>query len=327
MPVAKTKSNSAGTKRGAETLKAQALKNGDRVAIVAPASRPEGPHVVAAATQIVENMGFVPVVGEHVLSTHGYMAGTDEERLKDLNGFINDKTIRGIFCITGGYGSLRILDHVDYDGLMNDPKVIVGSDENTCLLQAINQTTGLVCFHGFNLDCIKTQEDCDEFSRAVSTSKALPPVQAAPSFPAGFVYAPFPGKTDGIVSGGNFSSFFSLMGTRYQPDFNERILFFEDRNERSDILERWMTALLLSGELENANAILFGNFENCGVRGGYNLLTVEETFLERLQQVRKPCCFNMMIGQSAHCRVIPLGVRAETDTKSGTLTFLEPALL
>lgn len=331
----KTGSSSDGTGAGGMlvrtesggALKAAALRKGDKVGIVAPASRAGGPHVVASAERLVREMGFVPVIGDNVLSIRGYMAGSDEQRLSDLNGFIADESIRGIFCITGGYGSLRIIDGIDYERLKNDPKVITGSDENTCLLLAINKATSLVTFHGFNLDAIETKEDLDEFKRAVSSSEPLPPIETIKTFPEDFVFAPRPGSATGTTLGGNLTALFSLMGTPHQPDFANRILFFEDKNERSDVLERWLTALLLSGELANARAIMFGNFDGCGSRGAYSLLSIEDIFTERVSKLQLPTCFNMNVGQVGKCRVIPLGVTASFDSTSGKLELLESALV
>ena len=311
----------------ASATKASALRPGDRVAIIAPASRPEGPHVVAAVEKLVHDMGFIPVVGKNVLSIHGYMAGTDEERLADLNGFIRDKNIRGIFCVSGGYGSLRILDGIDYEGLIRDPKVIVGSDENTCLLIAINGHTSLPVFHGFNLDFIKNERARDEFLFAITQNKVLPRVEALKTFPQEFVYTPVVGKASGKTLGGNLNAFFSLMGTRFQPDFENSLLLLEERNERNDIIERWMTSLFLSGELEKVNGIAFGDLSTCGPRASSNLLSLEDILHKTLLELKKPVCFGMAFGQSENCRVTPLGIKAEFDSETGTLTFSEPALV
>lgn len=323
--VSKTGSRETGA-AVSSAVKPPPLKAGDRVAIVAPASRPEGPHVVAQAVQVLSNMGFVPVVGQSVLSINGYMAGSDDERRGDLNGFIKDRSIRAIFCICGGYGSLRLLNKVDYASLSRDPKIIVGSDENTCLLLAISKQTGLVCFHGPNLEKVTSQDVFDDLKRAVTSLKVLPPVEAVESYPSGFVYSPVPGKTEGVLLGGNLTALFSLMGTRFEPDFAGKILFLEDKNERNDILERWMTGLFLSKQLDSASAILFGTFQGCGTIGSYSMLSLEDTFADRLTEIKKPSCFGMAIGQSKDCRVVPIGLHASADTRKGKLEFSEPAL-
>lgn len=307
-------------------LKPAPLKKGDKVAIVATASRPEGPHVVAAAVHILSTMGYVPVVGKNVLSIHGYMAGTDAERASDFNGFVKDKSIRAIFCITGGYGSLRIIDRIDYDALVRDPKVIVGGDDNTCLLSAINHVTGLVCFHGPNLDRINSQSILSELSTTISESQVLKPIESLESFLPGFVFAPVGGTAEGALIGGNLTALFSLLGTKYKPDFKNKLLFLEDKNERNDVLERWLTGLHLSGNLRDVNAVIMGVFENCGTGGSSNMLSLEDVFSERLKELKKPSCFKMSIGQTAECRFVPIGIRARVDTKKGRIEFLEPAI-
>ncbi len=314
------------TESGAAPLKGRALKSGDKVGIVAPASRPDGWLAVARASSILSDMGFVPIVGKSVLSIHGYLAGTDESRASDLNGFIKDRTVRGIFCISGGYGSLRILEQIDYDGLKADPKVIVGSDENTSLLLAIHKMTGLICFHGHNLDNIRTRQVFDDIASAVTSTKVLPPVETIDEFPSGFIYAPVDGTVEGLTSGGNLSALFSLMGTRFQPSLKNRILLLEDKNERPDVLDRLLVSLDVSGQLQKVAALLFGQFDNCGIRGAYSMLSAEELFDEKVRELKIPSCFAMAFGQTQMCRVLPLGVKAMAMTGKGRIDFLEPAL-
>ncbi|MBX9667448.1 MAG: LD-carboxypeptidase [Candidatus Obscuribacterales bacterium] len=314
------------TEYGATPLKATVLKKGDRVGIVAPASRPDGPLAVARASSILSNMGFTPVAGKNVLGIHGYLAGNDQSRAWDFNDFINNHSVRGIFCISGGYGSLRILDLIDYDGLKADPKVVFGSDENTSLLLAIHKMTGLVCFHGHNLDNVNTQTVFDDIARAVTTTKVIPPVETVASFPSGFVYAPVNATVEGLTLGGNLSALFSLMGTRYQPVFKNRILLLEEKNERPDVLDRLLVSLDLSGELKKVGALLFGQFDNCGIRGAYSMLSVEELFDRKVQDLKIPSCFSMAFGQTQSCRVVPLGVKTMAQTGRGQIEFLESAL-
>lgn len=322
-----TKKNTSAVKaKEPACIKPRPLKKGDKVGIVAPASRPESAAVVALASHLLNEMGYVPIVGANVLSIHGYMAGTDEARASDFNGFIKDKSIRGIFCITGGYGSLRILKHIDFDSIARNPKIIVGGDENTCLLNALNLVTGLVCFHGPNLDRISSKLGYDGLKTILTELKVLKPIESVESFPSGLVFSPIPGTAEGALVGGNLSALFSLIGTKYQPDFQNKILFLEDRNERHDVIERWLTGLRLSGNLNKVNGVAMGIFENCGTGGSANMLSLTDTLDERLQLLKKPSCLNLNIGQSVNCRYVPIGIRANLDSILGRLEFLEPAL-
>ncbi|MDZ4836263.1 MAG: LD-carboxypeptidase [Candidatus Melainabacteria bacterium] len=324
--ASKNQSTSSTKSKTAAILKAPPLKPGDKVAIVAPASRPDGPAVVAAAVHVLSGMGYVPVVGKNVLAINGYMAGTDVDRISDLNKFVQDQSVKAILCITGGYGTLRLIDQIDYDSMIKKPKIIVGSDDNTSLLTAINHVTGLVCFHGPNLDCISTAEVQNDLQQALTAVTALRPIETLDSFPSDFVYAPMPGTAEGALMGGNLTALFSLMGTKYQPDFSDKVLFLEDKNERNDVLERWLTSLHLSGELAKVNAVVMGAFEHCGTGSASNMLSLEEIFEERLSGLKKLIGFRMAIGQTSKCRYVPIGIRARVDTKLGRLEFLEPAL-
>src|SRR5262245_38470922 len=125
------------------TIKPPALKPGDRVGLACPASRPASPAVVRQRVKVIEELGLHAIVGNHVLNVHGYLAGTDEERLDDLNSLLADHSIAGIFCITGGFGTLRLLDRLDYASITKHPKIIVGCDDITSLLLAVYGRSGV----------------------------------------------------------------------------------------------------------------------------------------------------------------------------------------
>lgn len=279
----------------------------------------------------MEEMGFKPVLGDHVQAIHGFMAGEDDARLADLHRFIGDPSIGGVFCLHGGYGSLHLVDKIDYDLLAANPKVFVGSDDNTSWLLAAHARLGLVYFHGPNLSQVTSRKVMLDLKQAVTQKSLLPALRTADMWPQTsleieFAYAPVAGTASGALLGGNLTALVSLMGTPYQPDFAETILFLEDVNERNDILERWFTQLCVSGQLEKTNAVAFGQFEGCGPQHSDNLLSLEDTFGDRMRQAAKPCCFDLAIGQTANCRYVPVGIAATLECEKGVLSFDEPAL-
>ena len=311
-------------------VKPRALKKNDRVGLVCPASRLHDPSAVEYAKVIIESMGLQPVIGKNVLSIRGFMAGSDEERLADLAEFFSDDSIAGIFCLTGGYGTLRLLDKLDYSLIAAHPKVVVGSDDNTSLLLALYARSGLVSFHGPNLDRVNTRSCIEQLKQAIMSAVPLPPILPGDTtygdtnLPC--AYAPVAGTASGRLVGGNLTALVSLMGTPFQPPLVGSILFLEDRNERNDILDRWFTTLFVSGELSRSSAVLFGQFENCGTKGSTNLSSLEDLFGDRLRELAKPCCFHLPVGQAAACRPIPIGIEAVVDTSAGRLEFVESAL-
>ncbi len=279
---------------------------------------------------MIEDIGFKPVVGANVLKMHGYMAGSDSERLEDLVKFIEDDSIRGIFCVTGGFGSLHLLQHLPYTTIQKQPKVLVGCDDNTSWLAAISARTGLVTFQGPNLDEIRTKYTLDRLKLALTSNKALPVISAGDTVGddiVSSVYAPVKWTVEGPLLGGNLTALMSLMGTPFEPMFDGRVLFLEDRDERNDILDRWFTTLWVSGQLQRTAGVCFGSFEGCGTRDSYNMLSLEDLFGDRLKLLNKPCCFGLPLGQGKDTSTVAVGVKVRLDTAQGKLEFLEPALV
>ncbi len=311
-----------------KTVKPHALKRGDKVALVSPASRPDGPAVIAQAVKVMEWMGFKPIVGENALNMQGFLAGSDSERLADLMNAFQDDSVKGIFCLSGGYGSLRLLDRLDYDLIAQHPKVIVGSDDNTALLLAINKRTSMVVFHGPNLDQLNSPASFEDLQLVISQKKPLKPLNVRIGKIAfgGAHYAPVSGLVTGRLLGGNLTAIGSLMGTPYQPDFDRSVLFLEDKNERNDMLDRWFSTLYVSGVLQKVSGLAFGDFVNCGRKGSSNMLSLEDLFGDRLKELNKPSCFGFPIGQGEDSYTLPIGVLAKLDTGKGKLEFSESAV-
>lgn len=312
-------------------LKANVLRPGSKVALVAPASRPEKPSVLGRCTKLVEDMGFVPVLGNHVLKYDGFSAGSDEERLEDMQRFLEDDGIEALFCLSGGYGALRLLPLLDFGQVRKCPKVIVGGGDNDAILLAINQLTSLVVFHGPNLDEIKDEKTFENFRRSLCQAGEGRKVCAfdekeGPDFDRRF-YSLSESKVEGELCGGNLTALSSLYGTRYQCELAGKILALDDFSERSSILDRWFTTLYLAGSLRELAGIAFGAFPGCGPRGSNNMLSIEDSFGDRLKETGPPACFGFKFGSSYDNNLLAVGIKAQLDCASGTLCFLESALI
>ncbi len=311
-------------------IKPPALKPGSKVGLVCPASRPSSPAVVQKCIRVVEEMGMVPVVGKHVLKVQGYLAGTDAERLDDLNGFFADDSIAAIFSIKGGFGSLRLLGDIDWAAIAARPKIIVGCGDITSLLLAVHTKSNLVTFHGPNLDQVRTQYTFDRLKTAVTSrdpvSAVTPDHGDSPPMFSVVPYTAVGGRVEGLSTGGNLSSLISLMGTPFQPDFDNRILCLEDVNERNDILDRWLTTLYVSGHLARTSGVVFGELIGCGPKSLYNTLSPEDLLGGILKTLSKPSCFGLPFGHSHNAATIPIGIKTSFDADHGRLEFLESAL-
>ncbi len=308
-----------------KVLKPAMLKKGDRVGLVCPASRPYERSVLTRAIDCVEEMGFLPEVGNNVLSINGYLAGTDQERLQDLHQFFADPKISGIFCVTGGYGSLRLLDGLDYDLIARNPKMFVGADEITSLMLGIFAKTNLVSCYGPNLDQISSAEALKSFQLAM-----ISPCKDWQLSTSSVGWTTHPtwltsggGKVSGTIIGANLNALMSIMGTPYMPDLTDAILCLDDIEERNDGLDRCFTNLDISGVLEKVKGLAFGHFSGCGPRGSRSVLSWEDLFYERLTEAKKVACFGLPFGDSANVLPLPLGISGVLSVEQGTLSFTE----
>ena len=327
-------------------IKPKGLKPKDRIALLCPAGRPHNPSSVNRGVAIVEEMGFTPVVGKNTLKIFGAMAGTDEERLSDFNEALNDDSIAGIFCITGGYGALHLVDKIDWMKLKANPKTLVGSDDNCHLLLAAYAKTGLVTFHAPNMDRIVSQQSFDSLKTAVTSKDLLGKVKSSywniedsfdgtsqkkarsteDKFQVNYSYAAVEGQGEGPLMGGNLTALGSLMGTPYQPPFKSAVLFLEDINEDHGVLDRWFTNLYLAGALSQVAGVALGDFENCRTKDCFNMYSLEDLFGDRMKQENKPCSFGMPLGQSARSLTAAMGVKVRFDAGKGTIEYLETAV-
>lgn len=309
-------------------LKAKALCYGDRVGLVAPGGRPYKPSVVSRAVRLVEEMGFKPVVGEHVLEVKGHTAGSVAERVEDFNKFLGDDSISAILCITGGFGGLTLLPHLDFAAVQRNPKVIVGGGENTTIVLGVHTRSGLITFHGPNLEDIKSEQSFVSYKSTLTANSNLPPLLADTADSAwseNHSHVPLEGVGQGHLLGGNLTGLASLFGTDFEPDLNGAVLFLTDHDERNDILDRWFTTLYVSGQLEKAKAVALGYFDNCGNKGSFNILSIEDLFSERLLELSIPSIFDFPIAGGSS-PTVPIGISVALDTRLKRLEFLQAAL-
>ncbi len=305
-------------------IKPNVLKKGDKIALVAPASRPHSQSDVYRAKLVVEKMGFKPVVAKHALSLKGYLAGEDEERASDLMDAFQDESISGIFCLEGGFGSIRLLSKLDFAQIKKHPKVFMGCDDNTVLLTAIQNQTGIIVFHGPNICSLDKAEGISEIKGALTNPKIWPAVTPLLSnFPGGFHYAPFEGTAQGTLIGGNLNALISLMGTKYSAHFNNKVVFLCERSERNDIIERLITNLYLAGHLKKIAGIAFGEFNDCGTKNSNSLESYVDMLSQRVIEHKIPSSFNMPLGDSSLSRVVPVGIKVKFDATRGRLEFME----
>lgn len=293
---------------------ASALRPGDAVALVAPAGPLKSDDEFNRAKEIVRALGLEPRTGSYAKATTlGYLAGTDEQRAADFNDAVRDPDIRGIFALRGGYGTMRILEQIDYDAIARDPKVVLGYSDLTALLNAVTQQTGLVTFHG-------PVAALSQFS-ALETQSLRAAVMSAE--PLGVLKAPEAqtvrgGVASGRIAGGNLSLIAALTGTPYEIDTTDALLILEDVDESPYRIDRMLTQLRLSGALMRAAGIIAGGWTNCGVS--------DELLHDRLGDLGIPIVTETLIGHIDEQWTLPIGARAMLDAEARTLTLEEPSV-
>ena len=237
----------------------------------------------------------------------GYLAGTDEQRAADFNDAARDPQVRGIFALRGGYGTMRILDAIDYAALANDPKVVLGYSDLTALLNTITQKTGLVTFHGpvAALSAF-TERETSWLYRAVMRVEPIGELTASDTLSLR------DGSAQGRLCGGNLSLVTALLGTPYQIDTTGTLLVLEEVEEAPYRIDRMLTQLRLSGALANIRGVLIGTCKNCDVdeEHPYAAMPLVRTLKDRLGDLGVPVLSNLPIGHAGEQWTLPIGLEA-----------------
>ncbi|WP_258360054.1 S66 peptidase family protein [Moorella sulfitireducens] len=307
--------------------KPQALQKGDMIGIIAPASPLLDQAYLTRGVGFLLNQGYKVRTGTHIGKATGYLAGSDSRRLADLHEMFLDPEVKAIFCLRGGYGTLRLLAGLDLNLIRSHPKIFVGYSDITALHLAFNKLTGLVTFHGPMLYPELGNEDLSSYTREClcrALTVAAPPgsIPPAPGLPPPVTITP--GRAEGIVAGGNLSLVAASLGTPFEIDTRGKILFLEEVDEAPYRIDRMLTQLKLAGKLEAAAGIVFGFCTGCG--DSTHQPGLLEVIASLIAPLGIPCFYGLPAGHLATQATLPLGIRACLDAAACTLTYLEAAV-
>ena len=296
------------------------LTLGDAIGLIAPSS-PVQPERLKPCMEILSSFGYQPVLGKSVTENlNGYLSGDDVTRACDINQMFSDSQIKAIFCLRGGYGATRIMDLLDYPMIAKNPKIFLGYSDITCLHLAFYSLCNLVTFHGPMVSS-NMADGFDSFSKA-SLERALqmPPLLVFHN-PKGYCYQPIvPGIAKGKLIGGCLSLVSSSMGTFYQPDFTNCILFLEEIEETVPRCERMMCHLKNAGVLNQVNGIILGNFKNCINPKNCNY-TILDFFCDFFKDYDKPVLWGLQSGHDKPMGTIPFGEQCTMNTYTSRVVF------
>jgi muramoyltetrapeptide carboxypeptidase len=301
-----------------EGVKPKALQKGDKICIVSPAS----PTLIGAhydrGKLALEGMGFEVTAGKYVHDKYLLFAGDAKKRADDINKAFQDKSIKAIFCSRGGTGTSHILSYIDFSVIGENPKIFVGYSDITTLQIAILKETGLITFYGpmvttdFGRGVVQYTRD-NLLAILTETDKALELVNPVNKE----LFTIQKGKAEGPLTGGCLSIAVATLGTKHELDTKDKILFFEDVDEKPHRVDRYLTQLILAGKLQEAKGIIFGTFTRCSYlkHDAYEKygVTLMDIIKDRVAPLKIPCVFGLQFGHVIKKVTIPVGAQAILD--------------
>jgi len=285
------------------------LIKGDRVALLAP-SGPCDHERIPLAARALEGFGFIPHEMESCRSRHGYFAGSDNLRAKDILDAFADPEIKGIFALRGGYGAQRLLPLLDYNIIGKHPKIFAGYSDITALHTVFNQRCGFVTYHAPMAGTDLHKPAVDNYTRDSFRGHMI-----EGHTPPKLSYTILvPGSATGTLTGGNLSLLVSSLGTPYEINTCGKILFIEEIDEAPYRIDRMLLQLKQAGKLTDCRAILLGSFLPETIK------TISQAIEEILIPLDKPVGINLPCGHCLPTATLPLG--AKIHMNAGIVNYI-----
>ncbi len=285
---------------------------------MAPAGPVDADRISASAGRC-RDLGLEPVVFPHARARNRYLAGTDDERLADLQSAFDDPSIAAVWALRGGYGTQRILDRLSLERQRADPVPFIGFSDNTSI-HVRHAELGVISIHGPH-PAQEISEEADAWLRRMLFSAeavgALPTADGGPT-PRSLTG----GVAEGPVVGGNLAILASLAGTRHALHADGCVLFLEDVAEPAYRVDRMLLQLERSGALDGAVGLAFGRFTECGADG----YPVDDVIAELAERLDVPAVSDLPFGHVPDNFALPVGARARLDADAATLSVIEPAV-
>jgi muramoyltetrapeptide carboxypeptidase len=314
-----------------KVIKPKRLRHGDTIAIVSPASPSLTTIYYDRGKSVLERAGFNVVEGRHINDRNLLFAGDEKSRADDINRAFGDKSIRAIICTRGGSGTLHILPYIDFSMIEKNPKIFIGYSDITALQIAMFNKTRLITFYGpmvaTDLGKGFTKYTRDNFFNILGETGQEIELKNPHDRE---IITICPGKAQGQLMGGCFSIVVATLGTEYEIDTKDKILFFEDIDEKPHRVDRYLTQLILAGKLEHVKGIIFGTFQKCRYYTRDNYYKYGVTLLDiiknKVEPLGIPTIYGLQFGHVINKLTIPVGVYATLDATNGRVT-VEPAVV
>lgn len=289
------------------------LKKGDKIAIVCPAKKL--PKSIDVGIAILQSWGLEVIQGKTITGSYHQFSGTDDERAADLQQYLDDPSIKAIIAGRGGYGTIRIIDKLDFTAFNENPKWLIGFSDITILLSHAFAKLNVQSIHGqmpytFN----ESTPEALESLRKVLFGESV-------SYHYESDFDSKNGKADGILIGGNLSLLIAVEGSVSEMDFTDKILFLEDVGEHEYSIDRMMRLLKRAGKLANLKGLIIGAFNEIDEEKIPFGQTPEELIWDLVKTYDYPVCFNFPTGHIDDNRAMVLGKKVSLTIDKNKVDF------
>ncbi len=306
------------------------LTHGDTIVFIAPSGVLDSARIALVRVRL-EDRGYVTIQSPDLFRSWGYLGGSDERRAEELMNAFKNKSVRAIFPGTGGYGTTRILDLLDYNVIRENPKILIGFSDITGLHIAIHKKTGLVTFHSPNpMYGLGSEGNLSPISDTYFW-QAIEQVN-----PEGYTIDPesfglrdsviilHPGTGTGQLIGGNLSLICTLMGTPYEIETDGKILFIEDVGEAPYRIDRYLSQLKMGGKFDHLQGVILGKFTRRSEEppDDPNSFKMMEVLKQYFSDIGKPILANFPMGHYKYNVTLPIGSMATIDADKKLIHIL-----
>ncbi len=312
-------------------LKPKKLSENKTVGLIAPSGFITK-EILEDTINFFRKLGLKTYFTKRILEKKGYLAGSDKNRLLDLHHHFENKNVDAIWCVRGGFGATRILPYIDYELIKNNVKIFAGYSDITALHYAFLKKSNLISFHApmgvseitnYNLQNIRNilfenKKELHHFKDSQTENNIEYNYKIINK-----------GKANGQLIGGNLCLITALIGTDYNIDYKDKIVFIEEINEEPYKIDRMLTHLFQSTNIKKASAIVMGVFNKCSENNisviQENTLTLHELLLDKFSNFKMPVIYGFSFGHIKNNSILPFGVNVEIDTDYKKIKLLENA--
>jgi len=302
----------------------KSLKNGATIGLCAPAGPSHDLTEIDGFKKLLIEKGFKVREGKYIRKHYGYFTSTDAQRAEEFMELIEDSSVDAIFFTRGGWGCARILDFLDYSAIQNNPKIILGFSDISSLLIAITHKTGLITFHGPNGNASWEQPSYQWIEKLLFSEKSI--LYEAKGMQTTSQKTIVSGISDGELIGGNLSVISGILGSKYTPSWENKILFLEEVGEEPYRVDRMLTHMKLNGVFDQLSGVVLGQFKKCIAEEPNWAFTVEEVLQQHFGNLKIPVFTGAPIGHVKDKYILPIGQKVQIDSDKFTIRTLSKSV-